>query len=70
MVVVVVLVLIALSIGVTLAITLPPLLDARSESELIPDDPPSLLAPSPSILAQYQRSGVSSDSSICSDIGR
>lgn len=70
MVVTVTLVLVALSIGIILAVTLPPLLDAQAANVLDPEDPASLLAPSPSELAQYTQSGVSSDSSVCSDIGR
>ncbi|CAL8115602.1 unnamed protein product [Orchesella dallaii] len=70
MVVTVTLILVVLAIAVALVITLPPLLDARAAAVLDPEDPPSLLASSSSILGQYSEAAVSSDSSICSDIGR
>ncbi|ODN04055.1 Gamma-glutamyltranspeptidase 1 [Orchesella cincta] len=70
MVVVVTMILVVLAIAVALVITLPPLLDARAAAILDPEDPPSLLAPSPSILSQNIKSAVCSDSSICSNIGK
>lgn len=63
----VVLILVILSIGITLAITLPPLLDGLT---LDPADPDDFLPPSTSILLQLQSAGVSSESGLCSDMGK
>jgi hypothetical protein len=47
-----------LSIGIILAITLPPILEKASNETLSPPDPPELLIQSTSVLSQYDNAGV------------
>jgi len=65
----VVLILTALAIGITLAITLPPLLEKQANRTLNPPDPLEYPGPSPSLLRQFLKAGVSSEHETCSNIG-
>jgi gamma-glutamyltranspeptidase/glutathione hydrolase/leukotriene-C4 hydrolase len=65
----VVLILTALAIGITLAITLPPLLEKQANRTLDPPDPLEYPGPSPSVLRQFLEAGVSSEHPTCSNIG-
>lgn len=66
---IVVIILIVLAVGITLAITLPPMLDENASNALNPPDPATYLGPSPSVLGQYTKAGVSSQSEVCSKLG-
>jgi len=63
-----VVILVLLAIGITLAITLPPLLERIANNSLYPPNPEQLPKASPSILGVYQNAGASSDMEICSRI--
>lgn len=66
----VIMVLTVLAIGITLAITLPPLLERQANRTLDPLDPLEFPGPSPSVLRQFQNAALSSENADCSRIGK
>jgi len=66
----VVLTLTLLGIGITLAITLPPLLEKNAKMRLDPPNPTNLSINSTSVLNHFEKAGVSSEDPICSAMGK